>query len=214
MSASPASAKEILLATDLTRAINHKGLPIAECVFENSEHSPRIVSVPWSRAQLGTKDGTFDGFFTAARSAKREEFAILSEPLLNIAWLYVIRSDSGLNPNDADFFHSSFGANIGTARHAWLLEQHQDGVFSREIVTTSNSENSLKMLIASRIDVNLENNINLEVQFERSGLDAADFKTFLVKQVPAGIYVGKDFLSRNPGFVSEINAKLERCRGL
>ena len=214
VSVSHASAKEILLATDLTRALNQLGLPIVECVFEKIELSHQVISVPWSRAQAGTRSGSYDEFFVAAKSANRESFAVHSEPLLNIEWLYVVGIDSGLDPDDASFFQKSFGANLGTARYAWLIEQYQNGKFSKEIVATSSPLNSLKMLSAGRIDVNLENNIILQEKFRTAAVNAAEFKTFSVAQMPAGIYFGKDFLSENPRFLSKFNASLEKCRKL
>ena len=206
------AADEVKLATELQRALHQKGQPYLECISAKMGRTFQTTSVPWARAQLGTERGAYDGFFMASKNSKRDRYAVRSEPFFSIEWLYIVRKGSGLTPDDPEFAHKSFAANKGSARLMWLLDKFEKKEITSGIINSTDSANTLKMLSLGRIDVNLENNENLKNAFELTGLNPTNFQTFIAKSKPVGVYFGKDFLKRDPGFMEEFNTAVKACR--
>jgi polar amino acid transport system substrate-binding protein len=206
-------ASEILrLTTEDTRSLNQKGLPYLECAFTKLDISKDITSMPWARAQLVTEHGEYDGFFMASRNDKRDRYAVLSEPFFNIDWVYVVKKENDLTPDNPKFLQGVFAANRGSARNTWLQDKRDRGLIAQEIVTPPNTLQSLVMLAFGRVDVVLENNENLRSFFERTDYSASDFETYIARTIPVGIYFNKDFLKSHPDFLDKFNVSIKACK--
>lgn len=75
-----------------------------------------FTDVPWKRAQKGTELDVYHGFFIAGRSQKQDVYAVTSQPLIQINWVYVVPNKNNLLPADKDFLNLIFAANTETAR--------------------------------------------------------------------------------------------------
>lgn len=93
----------------------------------------------------------------------------------------------------------------------WLLDKFDRKQITSEVISTTNSLTTLKILSLGRIDVNLENDSNLKTAFKDTGLSPADFKTFVAKSKPVGVYFGKAFLQREPEFLDIFNISIKAC---
>ena len=83
---------------------------------------------------------------------------------------------------------------------------------TRQVVVTTDSMKTLNILGLSRIDVNLENDDNLKLAFEKTGRHPSNFRTFVAKTKPVGVYFGKAFLKQAPGFLEIFNAGVRACK--
>jgi ABC-type amino acid transport substrate-binding protein len=207
------AAKILRLATETGRPLNKKGLPYMKCVLAKLELPREITSMPWARAQLSVEHGLYDGFFTASRNEERDRYAVLSEPFFNINWMYVVRKDSSLLPNTQKFQQGIFATKMGTSSYAWLKDKYDRGIIAHKIIAPSDATNALTMLDLGRVDIFLGNNINLEIAFKQTGFEPSNFKTFVVRAVPVGIYFSKAFLDNNLGFIDKFNESIKGCVG-
>lgn len=205
------ASETLRLVTETTRPLNQKGLPYIKCALTKSGHSIEITSMPWARAQLVTERGLHDGFFVASQNDKRDQYAIMSEPFFSIDWLFIVNKESGLSPDNPKFQNGIFAANRGSARNAWLKGKYDDGIISHEVVTTTDAMRALMMLALGRVDIVLENSINLEAVFQQTGYTSSDFQSFVAKSVPMGVYFNKDFLNGHPDFLARFNANVKNC---
>ena len=210
--ASPVSgANEIRLATQIEPGLADKGIPYINCAMAKMGRSFSVVWVPWERAQIGTEEGAYDGFFMASKNCKRDQYAVFSRPFQQIEWLFVVKKGSEITPGDADFRDRKFAANTGSARHIWLTEKFENKEFSREIVGTTSPLTSVRMVYLGRADVALVNDSDLEAVFKKSDLSPSGFNVFYSKVKPIGIYFGKAFLKEEPAFLGEFNESMRSC---
>lgn len=213
VAAGPAiAADEIKLVTQLGVSLNDKGKPFIACAFQKMGRSHTVTEMPWARAQLGTKEGIYDGFFMATKNSKRDRYAVFSEPFMKIKWLYVVRKDSNITPDDPDFKDRISGANNGSSRHTWLTKKFKEKVFTRKIVGTTDSKGTIKMLQLGRIEVALENESHLGDVFIELAISPSDFKTFVARERPMSVYFGKVFLKREPEFLDVFNKNMRACK--
>ncbi|MEE8432218.1 MAG: transporter substrate-binding domain-containing protein [Candidatus Desulfatibia sp.] len=209
-----AAAGEIKLATQREgHRLSAESEPIVRCAMDMINQPFTITKMPpWERAQRGTENGTFDGFFIATKNDKRDSYAVISEPMFTIKWLYVIHKDSEISPDDIDFKNRRFAADIGSARFKWLEDRRKKGEIIKEIISVDSPDQMMKMLVANRIDVAFMNAHGLEKSIENLSLDPDNFKTFIIREIPGGIYFSKAFLRKNSGFLEKFNAALSGCK--
>ena len=73
----PAAAGEIRLAKQREgNKLSEEGEPFVRCAMDLLSEMYTITRGPWGRAQRGTEDGIYDGFFMAAKNKKRDAYAI------------------------------------------------------------------------------------------------------------------------------------------
>ncbi len=185
------------------------GEPFVRCAMEKINMPYEIVKVPWARAQRDTKEGLFDGFFMASRNSKRDAYAIWSKPFVTIKWLYVIRKDAEVSPDQLS--HLQFAANLGSARLAWLKEQYKQGKLNKEVYAVDTNDQVMRMLTNRRIDVALMNNFDLDKSIKSLSIDPLKLKTFVAQEKPTALYFSRAFLKANPGFLDDFNAYLASC---
>ena len=209
---SMAGPNEVILATQREgNPLLEAGKPYMECAMKAMGQPYRLVRGPWERAQRGTERGEYDGFLVAAKNAKRDKYAVFSEPFVNVDWIYVVKKESGISPDDADFNSRVFSANLGSARLIWLKERYEKGIIDK-LESVDTSDQVLRMLMADRIDVALVNNFDFVLLLQTISFDPKDFKTHLVRRVPAATYFSKKFLSENPEFLQKYNAGIINCK--
>lgn len=186
--------------------------PFVKCAFEAIGRDVRIVAVSWTRAQHGTKNGDYDGFFMAAQNKDRDLYATLSKPFYEIDWVYVMRTDNDIKPSDLNFFQHRFSVQNGTARHNWLINKLSELGISGNIFSSQKTDRSLELLLMGRIDVALENSQNLDKAYLEENIGPSLFKTFVVKAFPIGVYFSNYFLNAEPDFIKQFNEAVITCR--
>lgn len=90
-------------------------------------------------------------------------------------------------------------------------KQYKKGIITNEINEIDTNNQVIKMLINQRIDVALMNNFDLEKSIKEFSIDSAELKTFVVQEKPTALYLSKNFLETNSGFLDKFNASLEKC---
>ncbi len=209
---SAAGPNEIRLATQREgNPLLEAGKSYLECAMKAMGQPYRLVHGPWERAQRGTEKGLYDGLLVATKNAKRDKYAVFSEPFVFIDWIYVIRKDDGISPDDADFNSRVFSANLGSARLNWLKERYEKGIIDK-LESVDTNDQVLKMLMTDRIDVALMNNFDLALSYQTLSLNSEDFATYIVRRVPTATYFSKKFLSDNPSFLQKYNASIINCK--
>jgi len=209
----PLVAKEIKLATQpVGNALTKQGEPYIICAMGMLNQSFKVSRIPWKRAQMGTKYGEYDGFFMASKNKDRDVYATFSEPFVMIQWLYVTKKERKISPNDANFNSGIFIANLGSARHKWLENQHKKGLIKRKIGTTQDTEALLKMLLLDRADVALMNSADFNHVVKKLSLDRSQIKTYIAREKPTSIYFSKTFIKANPKFLDQFNNSMIQCK--
>ena len=186
--------------------------PYVRCAMDMIGRPYTIANVPWERAQRGTEDGAYDGFVIATRAEKRDEYATLSKTFYAVRWLYVVNKNSGISPEHPDFSSKRFSAARGSARLVWLEARYKKGEIREAVTVVDTPEQILKMLSANRIDVGLMNDHGLNSSIQNLSLDSDSFKTFMVRDTPAGVYFRRRFLNSNPEFMEIFNDAVLKCK--
>ena len=209
----PAAADGIKLATQPKgHRLSKESEPFVRCAMDMIGKPYTIFNLPWERAQRGTIDGTYDGFFIATRNEKRDAYAVFSETFYAIKWLYVVNKDSAIFPDQPEFASKRFAADQGSARLLWLKERFGKGEISEAVTVVDTPGQILKMLSANRIEVGLMNDHSFSSSIHDLSLDPQNFKTFLVRDTPAGVYFSKRFLTDNPEFMGIFNNAVLKCK--
>lgn len=211
--AGPGGADEIRLATQPKgHRLSVESRPYVECALKAMGRAYTIEQVPWKRAQRETEAGAYDGFFIATRNDKRDVYAVFSSPFYAIKWLYVVKVHSALSPDLPNFKTSRFGADLGSARLAWLQRQKAAGEITGGVMGVNSPDQVLKMLLSGRIEVGLLNDHGLTQSLARLCLDPGRFRTFWVHDTPAGVYFSKSFLKKNLGFMEGFDRAIDTCK--
>lgn len=186
--------------------------PFVECAMAALNRDLHLQGVPWERAQHGTENGIYDGFFMATQNHTRDYYATLSDGFFNIEWVYVVKKGSNITPDNLDFFKNSFTSVHGSARLKWLKKKFDAMDDAGEIFTLSSSNAALRLLDLGRANVSLENNKNLAKAFVSTGINPVDFDVFVFKKKPVGVYFSNRFLAQEPTFLAKFNVAVKGCR--
>ncbi len=201
----------LTLAKQPGAAITEKAMPVVVCILQKLDVDFEFVDVPWKRAQYGTKTAMYDGFFVASRNSTRDAYAVASVPLVFSEWVYIVRKSQKTAPDHASFKELNFAANMGTARHRWLVDKKQQGHVVGAIETGSTIENTWKMFVHNRFDVLLENRSNVDKMIVAQALEKSDFEFYVARKIPLSVYFGKAFIERTDNFLQSFNQKAEAC---
>jgi len=204
------ASSEMVMAGDTDRIKEQS--EYIKCTFSKMDRKLRLEAVPWKRAQHGTKNGIYDGFFLASKNDIRDKYANLSDGFYDIEWLYVVKKDNQIALTDPNFYKQTFSSVLGSNRLMWLKKELARRGITRKIVVKLSSTKVLELLERDRIDVDLENNINLENSFKATGLNPSNFTYFVIKSYPVGAYFSKNFLKREPDFLEKFNKAVKICK--
>ncbi|MBL4906679.1 MAG: transporter substrate-binding domain-containing protein [Sneathiella sp.] len=203
---------DIILAHD-DSTLNLEGQPTIECVLNKMKTQYSFIKVPWKRAQFGTKDGNYAGFFMASQNSQRNSYATFSQPFMKVVWVYVIRKGSDITTEDSNFGDKLFASKIGSSRQNWLLKKYNKKEISHKIFSAVTSVQLLKMLSLGRVDIVLENQANLKKITLGKNVDLSEFDILPALEKPLGVYFSHAFLKQNPNFLNAYNTTIEVCIG-
>ncbi|GLX80512.1 hypothetical protein tinsulaeT_38520 [Thalassotalea insulae] len=181
------------------------------CIMARINQPFTISKLPWKRAQVMTKTGELDGFFSASHSKQRDQYAVQSKVFLpQRRSLYLLKSqlNQPVNTYTADYVkqHLTTGARQGSnalnslRKHGFQIN-----------ITTRDTAALLKVLLHHRIDAILENGLVFLQTIEQSGHTQEEFLEIPLEEHPMGAYFSKAFLAKHPTFLQDFNQQVNAC---
>ncbi|NQY93682.1 MAG: hypothetical protein HRT43_05910, partial [Campylobacteraceae bacterium] len=162
------AAQTLIIAKDNIFSHTVKlGMPYVQCAMEKIKQLYKFESVPWKRAQFGTKNGNYDAFVMGAQNDKRDSYAVFIKTPVLIKWMYVVPKSSPLSPSSRDFKSNIFGSLAGSAMYNWASSEHPNLKAIYEI------KKLILMLKHNRIHVALLSNFQMKDLY----LKMDDYKT-------------------------------------
>lgn len=210
-----AGGKMLLLCDDRPpfHFVNSEGkhdgsaMKIIQCALEKTGQPYEIKMTPWKRAQVMTKDNKADGFFTGSKNAARDEYAQISDIVVDQHWCWVMLKNNPLDPNLESFKKKARTASWHGSNSLRWLEKNGYAVKA----TPNSVEALLKQLRGGRIDAAFGSDIMFYESIEKIGMKKENLK--IVKQLykPWGVHISKKFLEKNSGFMEKFNAAIGEC---
>lgn len=184
-----------------------KAVDVLECILNKMDQKYEITIYPWMRAQVNTKDGITDAFFSASHSKKRDRFAVHSKVFINQDWyFYFLKKEVQIKNKSEVRDNFLVGARMNSNVKNWLLVNGYkvSGKYST-------SKKMLDLLVKSRIKVYMENEEVFNASLKESNLSKKDFGRVFNKSHHLGVYFGKKFTTKYPSFLKEFNKNVNDC---
>jgi len=166
-----------------------------------------IRVMDWSKAQLGTETGDYDGFFAGSANAARARFATPSAPVISedLAW-YMARGTE-IDPNDpSDALRARYSAKFATSK--WLnLKREGYNVVKKP----QDAASLLNMLMMGDIDVALEYELIFEHFMKERGVSGDSFRKIPLRRQNMSVHFSNAYLRANPVFLDRFNTELTDC---
>ncbi|QBC42623.1 substrate-binding periplasmic protein [Iodobacter fluviatilis] len=183
------------------------GVELVEKIMKEAGVQYVLKIVPsYARALEDVKDNKSDGFFLASQSAERDKFAVFSNTIMINRWCWFYPAGSTLNPKDIKFkSEAKVGTYLNSNTHKWLLENGY-------IVTGSPQkiDSLLKMLNVNNINVVFLAELVFIDSIHKMGGNPDSYIKVIQEEKPFGIYISKEYLSKNKGVMEKINAAIKK----
>ncbi|AFU98180.1 substrate-binding periplasmic protein [Simiduia agarivorans] len=161
---------------------------------------------PFIRAQRDAVSGQIHGFFPANRTARRNSFAIPSEPLFEDRKVLLARPEFSKGTKDPRKLTNYIGVMRGAQYEQALAE-----TLEHPLSVVDSYEQLLKMLETRRVGA-----IVVSEMFINSTLTYLDIKvdlrTKVLEQAPMYAYFSQAFVDQYPTFLDQFNNALDHCR--
>jgi ABC-type amino acid transport substrate-binding protein len=174
-----------------------RGLTVdtVRCAVTRTGRNSRIHAAPPSRAIQFLVDNLIDGYFAVDPSTILDYVAFRTDPVSLEKWFLVSRGDGETVENPR------IGTVIGSNEDAWLRLQGQD-IF----LTVRTAAQLIALLKRGRIDQAL-----LDQRVLESLNNTRDLASHFLRYEPLHVYLGRRFVSQNPGFIDEFNRHIPFC---
>lgn len=126
-------------------------------IFRSAGHGVQFVFFPWKRTQFLVKSGKLDGLAIAWYTKERAETMVYSIPYINTAIVLIKHKNDPFVYNKINDLE---GKNIGVLRGYGYLEKIQSDKIQKSVVNSL--EQNLRMIVNGRIDLTLEEKLNVE----------------------------------------------------
>jgi polar amino acid transport system substrate-binding protein len=137
----------------------------------------------------------------------RDEYAVLSAPIAPQVWTWYFPRDAAVQPGDANFKASArVTATSGSNMAAFLGREGY-----RMEGETRSPEQLVVMLRAGRVDAVLANSVTFDEALRGLGQSPQSFASRVERSEPLGVYFGRHFLQRQPGFLESFNTHVPFC---
>ena len=210
------SQEKILLYTDERPPFeyaNADGNPagaavdIVACALNKMGLPYEIKITAWKRAQKETEWGKADGFFSASQNSARNQYAQLSEIVIDQYWSWYLLASNPMDTKSDTFKQDArTGSWFGSNSLKWLEKNGFNVKASPNTV-----DQLLKQLQHSRIDAAFGSNIVFDDTIEKMKMDGI-FKSEKVIHKPMGVYISKKYLEQHSGFMEAFNSAVMACR--
>ena len=154
------------------------------------------------------RKGFADGFFLASQNAERDEIAVFSDTLLLNNWCWFLDVNSPLKPSDPSFkSKATVGTLENTNTHNWLTKN------GYRVLPTKNCDALPEYLLESKkVNAVFLSELAFTAAAEKSGIVSNRYKRILQESRPFGIYLSKQYLSKNPKAMKRINAAIRSVK--
>ncbi len=181
------------------------------CVMARINQPFTISKLPWKRAQMMTKSGELDGFFSASKSAARDQYAVQNKVFLpQQRSLYLLKNKLKQPASNYTPEYIKHNLTTGARQGSNALNSLRKHGFEIK-VTTRDTSALLKVLIHHRIDAILENELVFLHTIKQSNHSLDDFLVVPLEQHPMGVYFSKTFLAKHPEFIEDFNREIDAC---
>ncbi len=172
------------------------------CSFDKLKVQLEISVVPWSRAQLNTKEGRADGFFAASKNDQRDKYAVLSETHIEQNWVWYTLKGASKDIKSTDTHGAMKGSN--------MLQNLKAHGFNIEIESRV-TEDLFKALLLKRVSrILVSELVALELEKSKT-IDLSQFEKSLYQKNPLGIYFSSRLIKRYPQFLPAFNKNFKIC---
>ncbi|GHF94581.1 hypothetical protein [Thalassotalea marina] len=181
------------------------------CIMARINQPYTIDKLPWKRAQVMTKVGQLDGFFSASKSDDRDIFAVQSKvflPQKRSFFLLKSRLTKPLETYTPEYIKQHLltaGRQGSNALHS--LENHGYNI----AVKTRDTASLIEVLKHHRADAILDNELVLLNDIKGTTFKPSDFLIVALEEHPMGVYFAKEFLQKRPQFLADFNREVDAC---
>jgi len=183
-------------------------IDVVKCVVETLGQEVEIRFLPWKRAQVMVQNGAADGFFPASLSPERDAFAVRSDPVISVDWVWFTMKDSDWDIHSEKFkTEAVVAAERGSYYGSWLETSGYTVRFHPD-----NHLRMALMLKRNRVDAFLANDLVLAEELKGSGIGLDEFDRVTIKSDPLGVYFSSSYLQDKPDFMDKFNAAIPGCR--
>ena len=171
------------------------------CALDKIDVQYTIKVVLWARAQQMVKSGQTHGFFAASRNNGRDQYATLSDVVVEQYWNWYLSNDVAIAPNSEEFKKTiTVSSWLGSNSLKWLTKQ------GYQVSQPSKSNTQLvKRLINSRVQGVYASNVVFEKAMADLGETLKKVKVVQGAYKPMGVYFSKKYLEDNSGFMQLFN---------
>lgn len=181
-----------------------------KCALDKMNVPYEFHMTSWSRAQLGTETGRFDGFFVGSSNKNRARYAVPSSPVVSedLAWYLPLNSD--IDPNEpADALSARYSAKFATSKWRYL---HRNGY--NVVMRPRDAASLLNMLVTGDIDAALEYELIFTHFMEERGLSEDQFRKIPFRRQDMRVHFSKTYVNANPLFLGRFDDMMKLCRTL
>lgn len=183
----------------------------AACIFARMNQPFMIQKMPWSRAQLMTKNGGLDGFFAASQNEERDAYATLSDRFLpQSRRLYVLSGKTELPPEGLTLAYAASSFRVAARHQSNALKTAEEMGF-QIVLKPQSSEELLSLLLVGRVEAVVENELVFIAELQKAKMKEAAVKSLILGEKNMGVYFGHRFLRKNPAFLERFNAQVPAC---
>lgn len=180
---------------------------IVRCALEQTGLPFEIKITSWKRAQLETQKGKAAGFFSASQNTSRDQYASLSEIVVDQYWSWYWLKTNELDPESGTFKSRARTASwLGSNSLKWLKS---NGYKIKS--NPSNVDQLLLQLSRGKIDAAFGSDVAFDDAIKRLGLDGL-FKSMRGVHKPMGVYFSHSYLQDNQGFLERFNNFIKACK--
>lgn len=185
-----------------------KGIAVeaVRCSFKKLNIELELTVVPWSRAQLNTREGKVDGFFAASQNSSRDQYATLSKLALDQKWVWFELKDSKGPSTPEQWKNLSHGAMKGSN----MLQTLKADDFNVALEARS-TDDLFRALQSRRVVRILVSQLVAKELADKGKVDLSHFKETVYRNQPLGVYFAASFLQKYPRFLSSFNNHFEAC---
>ncbi|MEI7608203.1 MAG: transporter substrate-binding domain-containing protein [Rhodospirillaceae bacterium] len=177
---------------------------VITCVLDRIGFTPDVAIFPWTEAQRRVRDGTSDGFFSAARNAQRDAYAVRSKAIAPQSWRWYWRRDHKVDLQDRE---AKIAVQLDTAQHQWLIDHGY-----QHLEPTATTLDMIRLVEGGQVDAALANQLSFDWGMMLTGVKEAAVSSQLLWNGSLGVYFSKSFLERHPGFLNRFDAEIPACR--
>lgn len=145
------------------------------------------------------KRGDIQGFFLASKNAERDSYAEFSEPITLNNWTWFTLKENQKNiKSDAFKRHDLIGTIKKTNTFRWLTRNGYQ-------VRADDIEALPKLLVTGKVDAVFAAEAVFEKSCEEEKVPTTLFRKNIEIGKPFGIYMSKEYLRENAGFMKKLN---------